>query len=164
MSSPAPKKAIPEAPTIRELVTYRLLKATYYTTKPAYMLYSRKYKVTGVEWRLIGNLFTDGPLTLVKLAEEADIQLAQASRMITALIKRGLVLGVANENDGRSVKLSLTAEGKALYRKIFAEAQSRHNRLLEGLNKTEQQYLYQALDKLADIGREMLEEERLADK
>jgi DNA-binding MarR family transcriptional regulator len=131
MSSRAPK-AIPEAPTIRELVTYRLIKATYYTTKPAYMLYSRKYQVTGVEWRLMGNLYTDGPLTLVRLAEEADIQLAQASRMISALIKRGLVTSVANENDGRSVKLSLTSEGKSLYRKIFAEAQARHNRLLEG--------------------------------
>ena len=113
---------------------------------------------------MIGNLFTDGPLSLVRLAEEADIQLAQASRMVTALIKRGLVLGVANENDGRSIKLSLTKEGKLLYRKIFTEAQARHARLMGGLDAHEQQVLFQVLDKLALMGRDMLDEERLADK
>lgn len=150
----------PDALTIRELVSYRLQKAAYYATKHSYVVYTRKFGITGVEWRLIGNLYTDGPLSLVRLAEEVDIQLAQASRMMSSLIKRGLAQGESDENDGRSVKLSLTAEGKALYRKVFAEAVERHEKLLSVLSKTEQLYLFQALEKLADKGREMLEEER----
>ena len=80
----------PDALTIRELVSYRLQKAAYYATKHSYVVYTRKFGITGVEWRLIGNLYTDGPLSLVRLAEEVDIQLAQASRMMSSLIKRGL--------------------------------------------------------------------------
>ena len=155
-----PRKTAGSALGIRDLVSYRLQKATYFATKGAYLFYAHKYEITPVEWRLLGNIYTDGPMSLVRLAEEVDIQLAQASRTITSLVKRGLVYGEADEKDGRSVRLSLTTQGKALYRKLLAEAVRYHQRLTESLTANELEVLILALEKLADTGRLLLQEER----
>ncbi len=145
---------------IRDLVSYRLQKATYFATKGAYLFYASQYEITPVEWRLLGNLYADGTLSVVRLAQEVDIQLAQASRTISGLVKRGLVAGQASQRDGRSVDLSLTPQGKALYRKLLAEATRYHDRLMASLTETEQGVLLQALEKLADAGQQLLREEQ----
>jgi DNA-binding MarR family transcriptional regulator len=150
----------PDALTIKDLVSYRLHKAAFHATKHAYLAYARRFGITGGEWRLIGILHTDGPISLARLAEEVDIQLAQASRMMSALIRRGLAQGRSDEKDGRSVTLSLTTEGEALYHQVFAEARARHEALLSVLTRTERAHLFQALQKLTDKGRAMLEEAR----
>lgn len=144
---------------IRDLVSYRLQKATYFATKGAYLFYAHEYEITPVEWRLLGNLYSDGSMSLVRLAEEVDTQLAQASRTIASLVKRELVIGQTDEEDGRRVSLSLTPKGKALYRKLLAEAVRYHNRLMESLTPSEQDILLQALEKLAVVGQELLAEE-----
>lgn len=151
-----------EPASIRELISYRLQKAIVFTTKQTHAVYSRKFNVTGVEWRLIGNLSMDGPLSLRELSEETDIQLAQASRTIASLIERGLVQGDADELDGRRVLLSLTTEGRALYRKVFAEAKKRHQELLSVLSEEEQAGLFLALEKLSEHGRALVEASQAA--
>jgi len=151
-----------EAPkTFRDLMSFRLVKASYYCTKPTYLSFLRTHKVTAVEWRLMGNLYADAPLPLARLAVEVDIQLAQASRTVSSLVTRGLVRSEADKKDGRSVQLSLTTEGRALYRRMFGEAVRRQERQLACLTAKELQVLCRALDKLADAGRAMFEEERL---
>ena len=145
---------------IRVLVSYRLQKATYFATKGAYLFYANRHGITPVEWRLLGNLYADGTMSVVRLADEVDIQLAQASRTISSLIKRELVIGQANPHDGRSVDLSLTPKGKALYRKLLAEATRYHDRLMESLAQDEQKVLLQALEKLAEVGQQLLREEQ----
>ncbi len=147
--------------SFRDLITFRLVKASYYCTKPTYLSFLRSHRITAVEWWLMGNLYTDAPLPLARLALEVDIQLAQASRTISGLVARGLVCGEADRNDGRSVQLSLTTEGRALYRRMFGEAVRRQERQLASLTRSEKDVLHRALDKLAEAGRTMLAEERI---
>lgn len=142
--------------TIRDLVSYQLQKATYYATRPAYQAYGAKFGVTGVEWRLLGNLFADGPMSVRRLSVETDIQISQASRTVASLVERGLVQSASDRADGRSVQLSLTAEGRALYRKLFAEARRWNEALLAALTPEEAQVLLGALDKIAQRGRHEL--------
>lgn len=142
-----------EPSSIRELIGYRLQKAIVLTTKSTHASFGAKFNVTGVEWRLIGNLSMDGPLSLRQLSEETDIKLPQASRTIASLIERGLVQGKDDAQDGRRVMLSLTTDGRALYRKVFAEAKRRHQELLAILSEKEQHDVFQALEKLAEHGR-----------
>lgn len=162
MNKPAQSTAKSSAPDIRGLLAYRLQKATHYVTKPAYLLYSREFGVTGVEWRLMGNLYTDGPLSLARVCHEADVPLAQGSRTLASLTERGLVVRAAAKGDARSVSLSLTKPGRALYRKMFARAQAFNGVLAGALSSDDMAALSRALDVLADAGRALLEAERQA--
>jgi DNA-binding MarR family transcriptional regulator len=146
---------MPKPSTIRELLTYRLQKAIVYTTRPAHAAYARRFGVTGVEWRLIGNLALDWPLSLRQLAKEVDVQLAQASRAVTALIGRGLVRADDDAHDGRRVMLSLTPEGRALYRQVFAQARKIDAALLSVLSEQETAVLFEMLERLAEHGRSL---------
>lgn len=145
--------------SMRDLMSYRLLKAAYYCTKPTYVSFLRAHKITAVEWRLMGNLYADAPMPLARLAMEVDIQLAQASRTISSLVARGLVRGEADKRDGRSVQLSLTPAGRTLYRRLFGEAVRRQERQLASLTRNEKQVLFRALEKLAVAGRAVYDEE-----
>ena len=153
----APRAAAVE---FRDLVSYRLQKAAFYATRPSYQVYAREFGITGIEWRLMGNLYTDGPLSLARVAAEADVQLAQASRTLSSLTRRGLVHSEADVHDGRSVRLSLTVEGRALYRRLLARAVKMHESLVASLTADERDSLFRVLDKLSEVGRELLAAER----
>lgn len=145
-----------QARTIRDLITYRLQKAIVCTTKPSHAAYNARFGVTGVEWRLIGNLASDRPLSLQRLATEVDIQLAQASRAVTGLIARGLVRGDDDAQDGRRVVLSLTPAGRALFRRVFAHARKIDAKLLSVLSEREQEALFEMLERLSEHGRSLM--------
>ena len=147
---------MPQALTIRDLITYRLQKAIVFTAKPSHAAYSERFGVTGVEWRLIGNLALDGPLSLQQLAREVDVQLAQASRAVTGLIGRGLVRGDDDAPHRPRVMQSLTREGRALFRKVFAHARKIDARLLSVLSEREQDALFEMLERLAEHGRSLM--------
>lgn len=150
------------ASSITELVAYRLQRATFYAAKPGHLAFARKFGITGVEWRLMGTISLFAPIAMLPLAEEADVQLAQAHRTITTLAERGLVRCEGDVNDRRKVLVSLTPAGKTLYRKAFAEASQRNRRLLTTLSDKECLALFAMLDKIAAEGRVMLDEERKA--
>lgn len=154
MTSPA------TATTIVELAAYRLQRATFHATKHAHLAFARKFEITGTEWRLIGTIALFSPIAMLPLAEEADVQLAQASRTITSLAERGLVRCDGDSKDKRKVMLSLTPRGKTLYRKAFAEAAQRNDRLMSALGEADCAALFRMLDTIAAEGRLMLEEER----
>lgn len=149
-------------PAFHELVSYRLQKAAYYATRPAYLAYAREFGITGVEWRLLGNLYAAAPLTLARVAEEADVQPAQASRVLAALVQRGLVSSQTDAHDARAVRLALTAEGRALYRRLLARTARLHDTLVAELDAAQREQLYRMLDLIADAGRRLLVQARAA--
>ena len=59
------------------------------------------------------------------------------SRAATALIDRGLVATIDNPADGRSHFLSLTDDGRALYREIAPVALETEAAMFESLSKDE---------------------------
>jgi DNA-binding MarR family transcriptional regulator len=154
------KAAAAGAPAIQDLLAYRLQKATHYVTKPAYLIYSRDFGITGVEWRLMGNLQASAGLSLAQVCQEADVPMAQGSRTIASLAERGLVARAPDEGDGRSVRLTLTPAGRSLFRKVLARSQALNAGLAGVLTSEELAALYRALDVLAESGRALLESER----
>ncbi len=148
------------ATTILELLAYRLQRASFYTTKHAHMAFAREFGISGSEWRLIGTISVMAPISMLRLAEETDIQLAQTSRTVASLMERGLVRSEGDRADKRKVMLLLTPAGRALYRKAFAEASRRNQRILGALSEQDCLALFRMLDTIAAEGRVMLDEER----
>ena len=73
--------------------------------------YSREFGVSLMEWRIVGTLALDAPLSLKQLARRFDLDKGQSSRAVTALLGRGLVRRSVNGADRRSFMLRLTPAG-----------------------------------------------------
>jgi DNA-binding MarR family transcriptional regulator len=72
------------------------------------------------------------------------------TRMLDRLERRGLVRRVAHPNDRRASNLELTAEGKAVYPKLFASAMNVLNGFLRGFSAKEARQLESFLQRMLD--------------
>src|SRR4029079_11849815 len=88
-----------------------------------------------------------GPLTPSELAVRERIQRPTATRVIARLEEAGLVERTADPADGRSSLVSLSAEGRALLKKLRANKDAYLARRLEALDPEE----LAALERAADI-------------
>jgi len=107
-------------------------------------------------------LGTHAPMSLQGLAREVNLDKSQASRTVSEMIERGLLQRESDESDGRGVQLSLTAQGRALYRKVFPRAVKRNEELLSVLSEEERAVLDRALDVLTSHAQKTLAKSRQA--
>lgn len=148
----------PVPANLKELFSYRLNRLAHVSSRMAARANETQYDLGSRDWRIIGLLGAFAPLSLNALAHEANIDKSQASRSIGELIERGYVKRGTDELDGRGVRLDLTTQGKALYRKVFPKAVDRNERILAVLTEQERDVLERALDKLTDHTIALLEE------
>lgn len=120
----------------------------------------RKFGLTLLEWRSLGQLGGYAPLSLKELAQRAGLDKSHASRTVSGLIDRGLVVSGRNDADGRGVMLRLTDKGDALYRSAFDDAVARNERLLAPLRPEQRVQLMDVLGVLTMAARRALEDER----
>ena len=110
--------------------------------------YQTKLGITLPEARVIASVGSFGPFSIMDLAKRANLDKSQASRAAEALIQSGLVERAPSAQDGRVVVISLTPEGRALYRKVMPIARKWNADLFRCLDDEEAQALGQALDKV----------------
>lgn len=146
---------------LKELFSFRLNVLAHMSSKIAALVNEREFELDSREWRIIGLLGAFSPFSLQALAREVNVDKSQASRIVSSLIQRGLLQRGPDENDGRGVQLSLTPQGKTLYRKIFPKAVKRNEALLSVLSADDRQCLERILKQLTDRAGELLGEARL---
>jgi DNA-binding MarR family transcriptional regulator len=141
---------------LKELFSFRLNVLTHRMSQLAALVNQEAFDLDTREWRILGLLGTIAPLSLQELANEVAIDKSQASRIVTGLIERGLLQRDTNDEDGRSIHLSLTTKGKNLYRKVFPQAAQRNENLLSVLNAKERKVVEEAIEKLSTKAIDML--------
>ena len=139
--------------TIKTLLSYRMHRVVNQMSRSAAARYRAGFDVTLAEWRTIALLGVDAPLSLNELAREAGLDKGQISRVISGLSDRGLVLRELASEGGRTVRLTLTRQGQALYRNLMAAAAERNAAFLACLSDEERLHLDSALNKLATLAR-----------
>ena len=82
------------------------------------------------------------------LARLANLDKANASRAADSLVARGLVAKAASATDGRGVALSLTREGRALWRRVMKLIERRNAEVFGCLTAAELKALDAMLDRL----------------
>ena len=145
---------------ITDLLSSRLHTLAALSSASATLRVERKFSLTLLEWRSLGHLAASAPLSLKDLAHRAGMDKSYASRTVSGLIERGLVTSERNDADARGVMLGLTPKGRALHQKVFADAESRNERMLRPLSPADRQPLMNLLTVLTDRAREVLHEER----
>lgn len=162
MSSSAQRTG-PTPRNISDLLSSRLHSLAGLSAASASLRVGRKFSLTLLEWRSIAQLGGFAPLSMKDLARRAGLDKSYASRTVAGLIERGLVCSERNGADARGVVLSLTPDGQALYRKVFADAVIRNERLLSPLTTGQRKQLMDMLSALTVSARRVLDDERRAD-
>lgn len=97
----------------------------------------------------------DGPQPSARLAENAGVTAATASRMIDVLVARGAVERVPDPSDRRAVPLALTADGRAAARRKRAEIVRARERMAAALDPADREVAARALLRLAEVLEEL---------
>lgn len=145
---------------LKDLMSFRLNILVNLWTRLAAERNAQDFGLDLREWRILGLLGGYAPLSLKALAREAKLDKSQASRSVSALIERGFLRRDSDESDGRGVLLSLTPEGKALYRRVFPRAVKRNEELLAVLSPEERAILEAALSRLTAHAQQALASRR----
>ncbi|MGF6757968.1 MarR family winged helix-turn-helix transcriptional regulator [Paraburkholderia sp. GAS334] len=135
---------------LEQFLTYRLHVLNKLAERGIGERYQEKLDVTLPEARVIASVGSFGPFSIMDLARHANLDKSQASRAAEALIRQGLVKREASEEDGRVVLVSLTTEGRALYRRVMPIARKWNVDLFACLDEKEQATLSDALDKVIE--------------
>lgn len=135
---------------LEQFLTYRLHVLTKLAERGIGERYQERLGVTLPEARVIASVGSFGPFSIMDLARHANLDKSQASRAAEALIRQGLVQREASEADGRVVLISLTAEGRELYRKVMPIARKWNADLFDCLDENEKAALGDALDRIIE--------------
>lgn len=91
-----------------------------------------------------------GPLAMGALSAELRLSVSAATRMVDALVARGLVRRTASREDRRVRRVALSARGRALWDRLHGELLAIDRRVLSGLSAAEADRVIGVLRHLAD--------------
>lgn len=117
--------------------------------------YGDRFGIGIPEWRVLAVLGRDQPLSSHELVERTQMDKAKVSRAVAQLVEAGRVERAEDPADRRLLRLSLTADGDALYRRIAPLALEWQRQMLEVLSTEEQGRLMELIDRLEGRVREM---------
>ena len=109
------------------------------------------HDITHMDGKVLGFFARHPGATQKDLAQHSGRDKAQLARLIKGLRDRGLLAAEADEADRRNVRLSLTADGRAVQRALQQQARKLGAAAVAGLSTAEQQQLSALLRR--EIGR-----------
>jgi len=122
---------------------------------PGLRLFEGGFGIARAEWHLMAILVEDGSLSPTELGRRAQMESARASRLITALLGKGLVLRRELETDRRRATLEATDAARELYLQIFPLLLRIHEELVGALEPAELELFETCLRKLTERARQM---------
>jgi DNA-binding MarR family transcriptional regulator len=82
------------------------------------------------------------------ISRRGNLDKSQASRTVDALLSKGILARTDSDVDGRSVVISLTAEGRKIFKKVGPTMERRDKELYQCLSEPESEALRYLLDKI----------------
>ena len=124
----AGKAAAP--PTFRSLMTFQLHRVARISERISEQYYRKHLDLSLPECRVIGITAGYGSVSFKRVAAAANLEKSYASRVVSALVDRGLIEKLTNPSDSRSVLLQLTGQGHEVHEQTYKLA-LRLNELLQ---------------------------------
>ena len=146
----------PAIATINDVITFRLHRLVAIGERAGHHWSERMFGISLNEWRLLALVVAHGPTRAGEMADAMVMDKSQLSRVIKALITKGLIRNTADPNDGRAIALLPTTKGRNLHDKVMVEVLSSNERVLAPLDPEEIEVLDRALNKMIANAQEML--------
>lgn len=145
-------------PAFRALLGYQINSTSEALRRGATLRLRREHDVSLMEWRTLALIEHLQPVRLRDLAADFGADKAQISRIVTALVSRGLVRRL-REGDARSAQLELTEPGRAKTVALARAAQERDRTFRACLAPGELEQLTGMLARIRARAQDLLEEE-----
>lgn len=139
-----------------ELFLYRLSRLQAVAVAPVGRLCQSRYGISRREWRLLVVLARHGAMLSSELADQAQLDRARTSRIVTTLADMKLIVREVIPSDRRQARVSLTPEGQALYDEFLPVVIELNRQLLLELEPDEIRQLDGLMDRLADRAKRNL--------
>lgn len=139
-----------------ELFLYRLSRLQAVAVAPVGRLCQARYGISRREWRLLVVLARHGAMLSSELADQAQLDRARTSRIVTTLADMKLIVREVIPSDRRQARVSLTPEGHALYEEFLPVVIELNRQLLLELEPDEIRQLDGLMDRLADRAKRNL--------
>jgi MarR family transcriptional regulator, organic hydroperoxide resistance regulator len=110
----------------------------------------RKFGMTLTEWRVCSTLNHEPHQRLSDVALNTSTEQSTLSRVVDALIQRGIIIRERAEGDARAVALRLTSEGIAITQRLIPIAQLYERVSLNGFSSAQADQLRDMLKRLYD--------------
>lgn len=111
--------------------------------------------ITLSQLRVLAYLRRHPGASLGEVARWRDVSLPTMSRMVGCLVKRGWVSKTPDPRNRRSIMLTLTPEGEALYLRILARLERRVAAMVRALPPEERIRIAESLERLAALFAEV---------
>ena len=144
-----------------KFVPFRLNRLSAEVSQALSSEYQERYGLDIPEWRVLATLgFRNDACSAQYISDCTRTHKSTISRAVTALMQRGFIERVENENDRREFRLRLTRKGRALYEELFPRLLQREQEILAGLSAQEKRDFAVLLGKLeASLGLVQTSEE-----
>ncbi len=143
--APAPSCRAAMAEAVLELVhtVMHQFRATQYR-----VLRDNAHEVTHMESKVMGFFARRPGATLSELVAHSGRDKAQLAKLVKGLRERGLLDAETDADDRRSVRLQLSAAGRAVQQALHAQARVLNERAVDGLSAPEQAQLVALLGRV----------------
>ena len=147
-----------KSPELRlaDFLPYRLSVAANAVSQVVARAYRETHGLSTPQWRVMAVLAAGGALTQQHLARRTRMDKVTVSRAARELAARELVQRVRSDSDGRSLRLTLTAGGRRVYRAIVPAALEAQKVVLDGLRADERRQLLELLQRLERAAEQAL--------
>jgi len=136
-----------------QFVPYRLSVLTNRVSDAIARHYSQRFSLSIPEWRVMAVLGEAGGLSAGEVANRTAMDKVQVSRAVASLIEARRIKRMADADDGRVARLSLTAQGRAVYDEIVPLALHLEETLLGAFKPGERKQFESLLGKLQSRAR-----------
>lgn len=137
-------------PALDRFLTYRLHRIAKISDRDSAAAYQAELGLSLSEGRCLAAVGQFEPASVKDIARLANLDKANASRAADVLVARGLVQKAASATDGRGVALSLTREGRPLWRRVMKLIERRNGEVFGVLGAHDLRRLDELLDRLVD--------------
>ena len=136
------------SPRLADFLPYLLSVTSNAVSSRVAEVYRARFGLRIAEWRVMAVLGDAGALTQRDLTAATLMDKVAVNRACKELEDRGLAARTANERDGRSHHLELTADGRAMYGRIMPLAVEMERQLFDAFSPEERQTFRRLLERL----------------
>lgn len=147
----------PEVRGIEDVITFRLQRLVAIGERAGDDWSQRLFNLSLNEWRLLALIRARAPSRAGDMADLLLMDKSQMSRVIKSLLGKALIRSFPDPADGRASALELTAEGIAVYVRVFDEVMQSNERILSVLSAEEVSAFSATLEKLISHSSDLLE-------
>lgn len=106
--------------------------------------------ITPEQWFTLFRLESRGPLPMAALADPAIEDYPNITRLVAGLERQGLVRRSPDPQDGRVKRVTLTAKGRTVIRRIHARVPEERRKMFAGITSKELAVFERVLSKIED--------------